>query len=188
MLSKEKIILGIDPGTNIMGFGLIQKNGSQFKMIMMDVLILNKIKDPYLKLQKIFEKSLAIIDHYHPDEVALEAPFFGKNVQSMLKLGRAQGVAMAAALQREIPVTEYAPLKIKKAITGRGSASKEQVAGMLMQILNLKEMPKYLDATDGLAAAVCHGLQNSSSGSSKTNNYSSWSNFVKDNENRVKKG
>ena len=115
-----------------MGFGLIKKKGSKLEMIMMDVLLLNKIKDPYLKLQKIFDKTSAIIDHYHPDEVALEAPFFGKNVQSMLKLGRAQGVAMAAALQREVPVTEYAPLKIKKSITGRGAASKEQVAGMLM--------------------------------------------------------
>ena len=117
-----------------MGFGLIKKKGTKLEMIMMDVLLLNKIKDPYLKLQKIFDKTSAIIDHYHPDEVALEAPFFGKNVQSMLKLGRAQGVAMAAALQREVPVTEYAPLKIKKSITGRGAASKEQVAGMLMQM------------------------------------------------------
>ena len=182
-MSQEKIILGIDPGTTIMGFGLIKKKGSELEMVMMDVLLLNKIKDPYLKLQKIFEKSIAIIDHYHPDEVALEAPFFGKNVQSMLKLGRAQGVAMAAALQREIPVTEYAPLKIKKSITGRGSASKEQVAGMLMQMLNLKEMPKYLDATDGLAAAVCHALQNGISETKKS--YSSWENFIKTNENRI---
>ena len=167
-----------------MGFGLIKKNGTNLEMIMMDVLLLNKIKDPYLKLQKIFDKTSAIIDHYHPDEVALEAPFFGKNVQSMLKLGRAQGVAMAAALQREVPVTEYAPLKIKKSITGRGAASKEQVAGMLMQMLNLKEMPKYLDATDGLAAAVCHGLQN---GIGTKKGYSSWANFIKNNENRIDK-
>lgn len=182
-MSKEKIILGIDPGTSIMGFGLIKKKGNSFELIMMDVLLLSKLNDPYLKLQKIFQKTLAIIDHYHPDEVALEAPFFGKNVQSMLKLGRAQGVAMAAALQRDIPVTEYAPLKIKKSITGRGSASKEQVAGMLMQMLNLKEMPKYLDATDGLAAAVCHGLQNTNT---KTgNHYSTWASFVKNNGDRI---
>ena len=182
-MKEEKIILGIDPGTSIMGFGLIKKKGSKFEMIMMDVLIMNKISDPYLKLQKIFQKTLAIIDHYHPDEVALEAPFFGKNVQSMLKLGRAQGVAMAAALQRDIPVTEYAPLKIKKAITGRGAASKEQVAAMLMQMLNIKEMPKYLDATDGLAAAMCHGLQNGviSTGKGK----SSWARFVKNNQDRI---
>ena len=182
-LKKEKIILGIDPGTTFMGFGLVRMTGSNFEMEMMDVLILNKIKDPYLKLQKIFQKTLAIIDHYHPDEVALEAPFFGKNIQSMLKLGRAQGVAMAAALHREIPVTEYAPLKIKKAVTGRGSASKEQVARMLMQILNLTEMPKYLDATDGLAAAVCHGLQNGNSQIKKNGN--SWGNFIKENKERV---
>lgn len=167
-----------------MGYGLIKKKGNSFELIMMDVLLLNKLKDPYLKLQKIFQKTLSIIDHYHPDEVALEAPFFGKNVQSMLKLGRAQGVAMAAALQRDIPVTEYAPLKIKKSITGRGSASKEQVAGMLMQMLNLKEMPKYLDSTDGLAAAVCHGLQNVND---KTgNHYSTWASFVKSNTDRIK--
>ena len=182
-MKKEKIILGIDPGTSIMGFGLVRMTGSNFKMEMMDVLILNKIKDPYLKLQKIFQKTLDTIDYYHPDEVALEAPFFGKNVQSMLKLGRAQGVAMAAALHREIPVTEYAPLKIKKAVTGRGSASKEQVASMLMQILNMTEMPKYLDATDGLAAAVCHGLQNGNSQIQNKGN--SWANFIQENKGRV---
>jgi len=169
-----------------MGFGLVKKKGSSFEMIMMDVLILNKIKDPYLKLQKIFQKTLAIIDHYHPDEVALEAPFFGKNVQSMLKLGRAQGVAMAAALQREVPVTEYAPLKIKKAITGRGSASKEQVAGMLMQILKMKEMPKYLDATDGLAVALCHHYSKGK-GENNKNKSSSWSGFLQTNPKRLKK-
>ena len=182
-MQEEKIILGIDPGTSIMGFGLIKKKGSNFEMIMMDVLIMTKIKDPYLKLQKIFQKTLAIIDQYHPDEVALEAPFFGKNVQSMLKLGRAQGVAMAAALQRDLPVTEYAPLKIKKAITGRGAASKEQVAAMLMQMLNIKEMPKYLDATDGLAAAMCHGLQNGAISTGKGK--SSWASFVKNNQDRI---
>ena len=136
-MKEEKIILGIDPGTSIMGFGLIKKKGSKFEMIMMDVLIMNKISDPYIKLQKIFQKTLAIIDHYHPDEVALEAPFFGKNVQSMLKLGRAQGVAMAAALQREIPVTEYAPLKIKKAI--RTDASPRHVPS---KIIVISEIPK----------------------------------------------
>lgn len=166
-----------------MGFGLVRMKGSNFEMEMMDVLILNKIKDPYLKLQRIFQRTLAIIDHYHPDEVSLEAPFYGKNVQSMLKLGRAQGVAMAAALHREIPVTEYAPLKIKKAVTGLGSASKQQVASMLMQILNMKEMPKYLDATDGLAAAVCHGLQNGNSVIKRNGN--SWASFIQENKGRV---
>ena len=180
-MKKEKTILGVDPGTSIMGFGLVRMKGSNFEMEMMDVLLLNKVKDPYLKLQKIFCKTLAIIDNYHPDEIALEAPFFGKNVQSMLKLGRAQGVAMAAALQREIPVTEYAPLKIKKAVTGRGSASKQQVAKMLMQILKMEEMPKYLDASDGLAVAVCHGLQNGNTLTTKK----SWVNFIHENKDRV---
>mgnify|MGYP000737046364 FL=1 len=183
-LKEEKIILGIDPGTSIMGFGIIKKKGNKMEMIMMDVLIMNKIKDHYLKLQKIFAKTLAIIDAYHPDEVALEAPFFGKNVQSMLKLGRAQGVAMAAALQRDIPITEYAPRKIKMAITGKGTASKEQVAGMLQHMLDIKEAPKYLDESDALAVAVCHALQkNPAAGGQK---HSSWSAFIKGNPGRVK--
>ena len=184
-MKEEKIILGIDPGTSIMGFGVIKKKGSKFEMIMTDVLIMNKISDPYIKLQKIFQKTLAIIDHYHPDEVALEAPFFGKNVQSMLKLGRAQGVAMAAGLSREIPITEYLPKKIKMAVTGSGNASKEQVAKMLQSMLGIKELPKNLDATDGLAAAVCHFYN-----SGKTTvgaSYSGWGAFVKQNEKRVKK-
>jgi len=183
-LKEEKIILGIDPGTSIMGFGIIKKKGNKMEMIVMDVLIMNKIKDHYLKLQKIFAKTLEIIDTYHPDEVALEAPFFGKNVQSMLKLGRAQGVAMAAALQRDIPVTEYAPRKIKMAITGKGTASKEQVAGMLQHMLDIKEAPKYLDESDALAVAVCHALQNNPVGGSQK--HSSWSAFIKDNPSRVK--
>jgi len=183
-LKEEKIILGIDPGTSIMGFGIIKKKGNKMEMIVMDVLIMTKIKDHYLKLQKIFAKTLAIIDAYHPDEVALEAPFFGKNVQSMLKLGRAQGVAMAAALQRDIPVTEYAPRKIKMAITGKGTASKEQVAGMLQHMLDIKQAPKYLDESDALAVAVCHALQNNpATGAQK---HSSWSAFIKDNPGRLK--
>ena len=167
-----------------MGFGLIKKKGSKLEMIMMDVLLLNKIKDPYLKLQKIFEKTLAIIDHYHPDEVALEAPFFGKNVQSMLKLGRAQGVAMSAALYRNIPIFEYAPKKIKLAITGKGTSSKEQVAAMLKSLLNIKEMPKHLDATDGLAAAVCHHFQRNPIGGGKS--YTGWGAFLKENPEKLK--
>jgi len=183
-LKEEKIILGIDPGTSIMGFGIIKKKGDKMEMIMMDVLIMNKIKDHYLKLQKIFAKTLAIIDAYHPDEVALEAPFFGKNVQSMLKLGRAQGVAMAASLQRDIPITEYAPRKIKMAITGKGTASKEQVAGMLQHMLDIKEAPKYLDESDALAVAVCHALQKSPAAGGQK--HSSWSAFIKGNPGRVK--
>jgi crossover junction endodeoxyribonuclease RuvC len=155
-MAKETIILGIDPGTTIMGFGLIRVVDKKMELLQLNELLLQKYKDPYIKLKLIFERTVELIDHYHPDEMALEAPFFGKNVQSMLKLGRAQGVAMAAGLSREVPVTEYAPKKIKMAITGNGNASKEQVAKMLQSMLSIKKMPKNLDATDGLAAAVCH--------------------------------
>ncbi len=157
----EKIILGIDPGTNIMGYGVLQVAGNKASMVSMGVIDLRKYASPYLKLGRIFERVTGIIDSYLPDEMAVEAPFFGKNVQSMLKLGRAQGVAIAAAIQRDIPITEYAPLKIKMAITGNGQASKEQVAGMLTRMLRISEddMLPYMDATDGLAAAYCHFLQ-----------------------------
>lgn len=182
--TKEKIILGIDPGTNIMGYGLIRCLGKKVELITLDVILLNKLANHELKLKKIFERTLAIIDEYHPDEVALEAPFFGKNVQSMLKLGRAQGVAMAAGLYRDIPITEYSPRKIKQSITGNGNASKEQVAGMLRNILQLKDAPKYLDATDGLAVAMCHFYQGSPTASAKS--YGSWDKFLKDNPDRIK--
>ncbi len=180
----EKIILVIDPGTTVMGFGLIKVIGKDMKVIVMDELLLSKYDDHYLRLKKIFEKTIQIIDNYKPDEIAIEAPFFGKNVQSMLKLGRAQGVAMAAGLSREIPITEYAPKKIKMAITGNGNASKEQVAKMLQSILKLKSLPKRLDATDGLAAAVCH-FYNADKVTSGTN-YSGWAAFVKKNPGKVK--
>ncbi len=149
----------------------------------MDELLLKKYDDHYLKLRKIFERTIHIIDTYHPDEIAIEAPFFGKNIQSMLKLGRAQGVAMAAGLSRDIPITEYSPKKIKMAITGNGNASKEQVAKMLQQLLKLKELPVNLDSTDGLAAAVCHFFN---AGKTETNTtYGSWSTFVSQNKHRV---
>ncbi len=181
----EQIILGIDPGTTIMGFGLIRIEKKQPKILAVDELILKKYANHQMKLKKIFERTLAIIDEYHPDEVAIEAPFFGKNVQSMLKLGRAQGVAMAAALYRDVPLVEYSPKKIKMAITGNGNASKEQVAAMLLTLLNLKEFPtKYLDATDGLAAAVCHYYNQGKIDTGKS--YSSWSSFVKQNSDRVR--
>lgn len=151
----------------------------------MNELILNKYDDHYLRLKKIFERTIQLIDEYKPDEIAIEAPFFGKNVQSMLKLGRAQGVAMAAGLSREVTITEYAPRKIKMAITGSGTASKEQVAKMLQSTLKLKSLPKNLDATDGLAAAVCHFYNQGRVQVGK--NYSGWSAFVKQNEKRVKK-
>jgi len=156
--SKEKIILGIDPGTNVMGYGIIQIKGAEVSMLSMGSI---QIKDgDYAdKLKRIFEKTLELVEQYLPDEVALEAPFFGKNVQSMLKLGRAQGVSMAAALYRNIPITEYSPRKIKQSITGSGAASKEQVAGMLQSILKIDKLPKHLDATDGLAVALCHHYQ-----------------------------
>lgn len=180
----EKIILGIDPGTTVLGYGLIEVRGKTPRLITMGVLELSKYKDHYLKLRKIFERVISLIDSYHPDELAIEAPFYGKNVQSMLKLGRAQGVAMAAALSRSLPIFEYAPLRIKQAITGRGNASKEQVALFLQQYLDMGELPKYLDATDGLAAAVCHCFQKQnliSSGGAK-----SWKEFIRNNPGRVK--
>lgn len=183
-MSSEKIILGIDPGTTIMGFGLIKVVEKKMEIIQLDELLLKKYDDHYVKLKLIFERTLHLIDTYHPDEIAIEAPFFGKNVQSMLKLGRAQGVAMAAGLSREVPITEYSPKKIKMAITGNGNASKEQVAKMLQSLLKIKELPKNLDATDGLAAAVCHFYNSGKVTTGK--NYSGWTAFVKQNGKRVK--
>jgi crossover junction endodeoxyribonuclease RuvC len=184
-MSKEKIILGIDPGTTIMGFGLIKVVGKKMEFLQLNELMLKKYDDHYLKLKLIFERTIELIDTYHPDEIAIEAPFFGKNVQSMLKLGRAQGVAMAAGLSREIPITEYAPKKIKMAITGSGNASKEQVAKMLQSMLGLKTIPKNLDSMEGLAAAVCHFYNQGRVTVGKS--YSGWGAFVKQNEDRVKK-
>ena len=185
-IQKEKIILGIDPGTTIMGFGLIKEVGNKMSLLLLNELILNKLDDHYLRLKHIFERTIDLIEKYHPDEIAIEAPFFGKNVQSMLKLGRAQGVAMAAGLSKEIPITEYSPKKIKMSITGNGNASKEQVAKMLQSLLGIKKLPKNLDSTDGLAAAVCH-LYNQNNTLSSEKNYSGWSAFVKQNEKRIKK-
>ena len=183
---KEKIILGIDPGTTIMGFGLIKVTGNKMEFIQMNELVLNKLDDHYLRLKHIFERTIDLIEQHKPDEISIEAPFFGKNVQSMLKLGRAQGVAMAAGLSKEIPITEYSPKKIKMAITGNGNASKEQVAKMLQTTLKIKELPKNLDSTDGLAAAVCH-FYNGGKSSIKSKSYSGWSAFVKQNQSRLNK-
>ena len=183
-MQTDKIILGIDPGTLIMGYGLIHIKGKKMELIQMGVLHLSKLGSHELKLKRIFERTLQLVDEYKPDEFAVEAPFFGKNVQSMLKLGRAQGVAMSAALYRNIPIFEYAPKKIKMAITGKGTASKEQVALMLKSMLNINEMPKHLDASDGLAAAVCHFFQRNSS--SKEKSYSGWAGFVKNNPKKIK--
>lgn len=180
----ERIILGIDPGTTVMGFGLISVDKGQMKLIQLNELQLSKYSDHYLKLKLIFERTIELIDNYHPDEIAIEAPFFGKNVQSMLKLGRAQGVAMAAGLSRDIPITEYSPKKIKMAITGNGNASKEQVAKMLQSLLRFKELPKNLDSTDGLAAAVCHFFNSGKAQQQKQ--YTGWAAFIAQNPKKVK--
>jgi len=154
-----KIILGIDPGTLVMGHGIIAVNGNSMQLIEMSVLKLSGKKDNYERLQMIHHQVITLIKKYNPHEFAFEAPFFGKNVQSMLKLGRAQGVAIAAAINAGLPVTEYSPRKIKQSITGNGNADKEQVWKMLQHILSLKERPKHLDATDALAVAICHHFQ-----------------------------
>ncbi len=183
---KERIILGIDPGTAVMGYGLVKETGSKIELISLGVVKMEKIDDHMLKLQRIFEKTVHLIDNYKPDCLAIEAPFYGKNIQVMLKLGRAQGVAMAAALTRNITITEYAPRKIKQAITGNGNATKEQVAAMLQSLLKFTETPEFLDATDGLAVAVCHSFQKISTGKTPgKKSYSGWETFVKDNNGRV---
>lgn len=184
-MQQEKIILGIDPGTTIMGFGVIKVTGSRMEFVQLNELLLAKYEDPFTKLKLIFDRTISLIDTCHPDEIAIEAPFYGKNVQSMLKLGRAQGVAMAAGLSRQIPITEYLPKKIKMAITGNGNASKEQVAKMLQSMLNLESLPKNLDSTDGLAAAVCHFYNQGKVETGKA--YTGWEAFVKQNDKRVVK-
>ncbi len=184
-METERIILGIDPGTTIMGFGIIRVVNKKMHFVQLNELLLSKYSDHYLKLKLIFERTIDLIDEFNPDEIAIEAPFFGKNVQSMLKLGRAQGVAMAAGLSRQIPITEYLPKKIKMAITGNGNASKEQVAKMLQQLLGIQQLPKNLDSTDGLAAAVCHFYNSSRPEIGKS--YTGWDAFIKQNEARVKK-
>ena len=184
--TDDKVIMGIDPGTNIMGYAFIGVNGNRARLIAMGVIDLRKCKDTYMKLGEIFTRVQGLINSFLPDELAIEAPFFGKNVQSMLKLGRAQGVAIAAAISRQVPIHEYAPLKIKMAITGNGSASKEQVADMLRRMLNIsnEEMPHFMDATDALGAAFCHFIQHGKPVSEKK--YSSWADFVNKNPGKVK--
>lgn len=182
--AKEKIILGIDPGTNVMGYGLLLVEGNKYSVIQFGVIHLKKYVGHELKLKKIFERVTGIIEEFHPDTVALEAPFYGENVQSMLKLGRAQGVAMAAALARDIPITEYSPKKVKQSVTGNGNASKIQVAEMLKTLLKIEEIPKLLDATDALAVALCHHFHN---GRLQTSGKSAgWKSFLENNPNRMK--
>ena len=183
----DKVILGIDPGTNVLGYGVLHIQGKRVEVKAMGVIDLRRCKDVYLKLGRIYEQVTKLLQEFLPDELSIEAPFFGKNVQSMLKLGRAQGVAIAAAIHHSVPIHEYAPMKIKMAITGNGSASKEQVAGMLQRMLHLdeKEMPKFMDATDALAAAYCHFMQ---MGQPVTDtHYSGWKDFVNRNKTRITK-
>ncbi len=182
--NNDRIILGVDPGTNILGFGVIAVSGNAIRLLDMGVLKLDKIADHPQKLQRIFREVERLAELHLPDEFAIEAPFFGKNVQSMLKLGRAQGVAIAASINRNIPVFEYSPRKIKQSITGNGNASKEQVAAMLHNLLKFQEKPEYLDATDGLAVAVCHFFQNKMPGA--TAKSKDWGAFIKSNPGRVK--
>lgn len=181
----NKVILGIDPGTQILGFGVVEATPLSPKYVAMGVVDLRKEKDHFAKIRKIFIEVTELIEHYKPDELAVEAPFYGKNIQSMLKLGRAQGSAIAAALNRNMPVFEYAPRKIKLSITGKGAASKEQVAALLTNILKTKDVPDFLDATDGLAVALCHYYESQRqiiSGSSGKG----WDAFIKANPNRIK--
>lgn len=182
-MSADRIILGIDPGTNILGYGLIYNKDKKIELITMDVIKLNKLTDPYIKLKVIFDEVLKVIEKYKPDELAIEAPFFGKNVQSMLKLGRAQGVAIAAALYKSIPVFEYSPRKIKQSITGKGNASKEQLAAMLYRIVTIDIKPQYLDATDALGVAVCHYFQKSQK--TETKSFTGWKSFLTNNPERI---
>lgn len=186
-MDKERIIMGIDPGTQVMGYGILRVVGNKPSLVAMGVMELGKYGDHYLKLAKIYTRILGLIDEFLPDELAIEAPFFGKNVQSMLKLGRAQGVAMAAAISRDIPISEYAPLKIKMAITGNGRAAKEQVAYMLQKILHIPDdnMLPQLDATDGLAAALCHFYQSGISTGEKK--YRDWKDFAQHNQDKIRK-
>jgi crossover junction endodeoxyribonuclease RuvC len=185
-MAEDRIILGIDPGTTVLGYGLIHVKNGKLSLLNFGIVQLHKLPSHPDKLKRILERLNGLIEEYKPDEMAIEAPFFGKNVQSMLKLGRAQGVAIAACLNHNIPFEEYAPRRIKQSITSNGNASKEQVAAMLQSLLKFDDMPKYLDATDGLAVAVCHvfskgvGEHNKSKGSG-------WKSFIKDQSHRVKK-
>jgi len=180
-LKQGKIILGVDPGTSIMGYGIIMINGATLNLIQYGVIHLSKYDDHSIKLSKIFERVVQLIEEYLPDEMAIEAPFYGKNVQSMLKLGRAQGVAIAAAISRQVPIIEYSPKKIKQSVTGNGNASKEQVAAMLKRLLKFTETPEFLDSTDALGVAVCHYFQNGK----QEKKGKGWGSFVKENPGRI---
>jgi crossover junction endodeoxyribonuclease RuvC len=186
----SKIILGIDPGTLVMGYSIIEISNNTISVTDIDVLKLSSKKDNYVRLQLIHKKVCELVSEYHPDEFAIESPFFGKNVQSMMKLGRAQGVAIAAAMTGNIPVTEYSPKKVKQSITGNGNADKEQVWQMLQRITSIPDKPKYFDATDALAVAICHHFTSQRPYSAKTSaakrsSKSGWGKFVEANPERV---
>lgn len=184
MAINDRIILGIDPGTIVMGYGIVHVQNGKLSLVALGVIKLDKLEEHADRLKKIFERVVGLIDEYKPDELAIEAPFFGKNVQSMLKLGRAQGVAIAAALSKNLPMTEYSPKKIKMSVTGNGNASKEQVSAMLHNLLKFDNTEGYLDATDALAAAVCHYFQNKKTATGIKKSYSGWDTFLQDNPNR----
>ena len=188
---NEKIILGIDPGSNILGFGLIKVSGSSTELIQYGSLNFSKEKNHYVKLKKLYTEISKVIEEFSPDELAIEAPFYGKNIQSMLKLGRAQGVCITAALEKDIPIFEYAPKRIKQSITGNGNASKEQVSQMIVNTLKIKGEIKNFDATDALGAALCHHyskgkVSGTGKSPSKKTGKSSWGDFVKNNPDRLK--
>lgn len=183
-MNQDRIILGIDPGTVILGYGLIRISGKQISLIEMGVLKLQKFPDPFARLGKIYQRIDALIEEFHPHEVAIEAPFYGKNVQSMLKLGRAQGVALASAFNRGIPVFEYSPRKIKQSITGNGNSTKEQVALMVNNLIKFDEIPDSYDATDAIGAALCHYFQTNRPAS--VSGVKSWEQFIRKNPDRVR--
>lgn len=185
MKSSHKIILGIDPGTVVMGYAVLAAKGDEMELVTMDVLKLVSEKDTYRRLEMIHSKVSGLIELYRPTMFAVEAPFFGKNVQSMLKLGRAQGVAIAAAMQASVPVTEYSPKRIKQSITGNGNATKEQVFKMLQRIIVLKEQPHFFDATDALAVALCHHYSSSSGIITEKKSVKGWQDFIGQNPGRV---
>lgn len=181
----DRIILGIDPGTSVMGYGILAIHDRSIRILGAGVIRLEKIAEHSLKLNRIFEECRSLINKYHPDEMAIEAPFYGKNVQSMLKLGRAQGVAIAAAISFEVPVFEYSPKAIKQSITGNGNASKEQVAAMLKSLSLIEEIPKFLDATDGLAAALCHYQKTGQKNIPVDGKSAGWDSFIKQHPERM---
>lgn len=185
--TKEKRILGIDPGTNILGYAFIKIVKKEIILESMGIIWLKKYEDAYVKLQKIHERLEAMIKMYKPHEMGIEAPFYGKNVQSMLKLGRAQGVAIATGMSNGVAVTEYSPKKIKQSITGNGNASKEQVAAMVMSMLKIKELPKYDDSTDALGVAICHHLQTQNKLKLGGSDYKDWKAFAAANAKKIKK-